>query len=562
MPSSRPLLCLLSAVLAVAALVTPSADRHGQPLALAAAQQVYSGQDFATSTWQDPWDYSNSADLLLDDNGPAWGLSNAVMANGVASFSIAGGAYVSPLWGGYDGSLHLGRDGALPANTLNATTYARLHLHAYASAPVSAALQWFSCSTVRASCMGGMPFGLRQGWNDIDLAIANNPRMIAHGAPWSAAIHGVRLAMTARSAAIKLDFLRIYQPDSASTLSWTSPDSARASLWWSDNSAPLTPVAGQHGGPVTDSGTATGGGDRQVTNVAGYPPSTRFWALSASGAQTYVGQTAAVPLPVIDSPSAAGCADYLGRPWTFPSPRSLAGYANATALAFSRTGELSATNAGPQRNDPHIFLPLGPGGINGRVYHRLTIVESYDGPFNLKNAPGGGTMGRVMWRTAGHTALSQTNDILTYGGVQTITIDLATPVATLTEPDGSPAQRYAFAATAPVLQLRWDPNEDPGARRWHVFSVRLAADCSTRTSFAMTWHDAGWMPGSRAAIQAVGANGATTTLADVSESAGTNSFAVRAAGLPAGSYTLRTLVTNPAGVSTAARSSGPLVISH
>ena len=137
--------------------------------------------------------------------------------------------------------------------------------------------------------------------------------------------------------------------------------------------------------------------------------------------------------------------------------------ANIGAVSFSRAGELGATNAGPQRNDPNISLPIARGGINGRVYHRLTIVESYDGPFDLRNAPGGGTMARVLWQYPGHTLLSQTAPLVTFTGKRSITVDMAMSASQLTDRSGRATQRYPFASTSTVTQLRYDPNEDPGA---------------------------------------------------------------------------------------------------
>jgi hypothetical protein len=559
MSRTTRLLPLLIALLGVAALLTPlTLARAVTP----PAQSVTSGRDFATTAWQDPWDFSNPSDLLLDNNGPAMHLSRQSISGGLLNFVIGSPGYISPLWAGYPGSLRLGRDGAAAANMIDASTYKRFHMHAYASSHVSLALEWFTCGAPTSSCMGGMPLGLAAGWNDIDVPIANNSRLISTGKAWSGKIQGLRVAMTPHpSASLRVDSLRVYQPV-ASALTWASPDSGPAKLWWTDTSGGITAARGQHVGVVLGNGSANSH-STVSTSVAGYAPGTYFWSVSSTGSKTFIGRTTPAPRPIVDSPSAAGCASYLGRPWTFSSVRSLAGYGDATSLAFSSTRVLSATNAGPRRNDPYIYLPIGRGGIDGRVYHRLTIVESYDGAFDLRNAAGGGTMGRILWQSAGHTVLAQTNDILTYSGKRSISLDLAMPASALTEPDGSASQRYAFASTARVTKLRWDPNEDPGARRWHVYSIRLAADCATSTTFAMTWHDAAWTSGSTARIEARSTTvRSAVTIGRVTERAGTNAFTFSAAALPAGAYKLRVYVTNPQGSTVSATSTGPLVIKH
>ncbi|MCU1657741.1 MAG: hypothetical protein JWO57_2397, partial [Pseudonocardiales bacterium] len=392
----------------------------------------------------------------------------------------------------------------------------------------------------------------------------NNPKLLSTGKAWAGKIQGVRLAMVPHpSALVRLDSLRIYQATAAARMVWSSPNTAPARLWWTDLGGALSTGNPLHAGVVGGSAASANNANAVATNVAGYPPNTQFWSVSASGARSFVGRTAPTPTPIIESPSVAGCANYLGRPWTFTSIRSLAGYGDLSSLSFTPAGRLAAVNAGPRPNDPYIYLPIGRGGIDGRVFHRLTIVESYNGPFDLHNAPGGGTMGRILWQSAGHTILAQTNDILTYSGKRTITLDMATPASVLTEPDGSPAQRYPFASTARVLKLRWDPNEDPGARHWQVYSIRLAADCGTRTTFALTWHDATFVAGSTVRIEARPSNGARPIqLGRATERAGTNTFTVAARSLPAGTYLLRVYTTNPAGVIAGGTATGPLNIAH
>ena len=249
-----------------------------------------------------------------------------------------------------------------------------------------------------------MGFSLVPGWNDIDLPIVRNR---PHASAVGRAHGGLRLALGVPSgrASMYLDSLRIYQPSAAASIRWAAPGTSAATLWWTDSAGVINPVSGQHAGPVKNAAISANASAPVTANVAGYAPGTTFWSVATDGTKTLVGASAPAPLPVIDSPSAAGCGDYatryLGHPWTFTSTRSLAARANIGALSFAG-GVLSATNVGPRRNDPSISLPLPRNGLNGRVYHRLTIVESYDGPFNLANRPGGGTMARVLWQSPGH----------------------------------------------------------------------------------------------------------------------------------------------------------------
>jgi hypothetical protein len=555
----RPIALLVAAT----AVLTLSATLPGQNLSSASAAPppvtVQAGRDYATTLFGDSWDYSNSPDLVLD-NGPTLKLVRPSMSGGMVNFYTHNG-YVSPIWGGYGNEVAVEREGTRAGNALDARVYTRMNVHIFTSIRGSASLSYYTCGALRAECNGHMGFGLKAGWNDIDLPIVRTGTV---GKAWTGAMVGVRLAIGLPSGTglVHLDSLRIYQPASASAIRWAAPGAFPAALWWTDSAATINAAAGQHAGLVANAATSADSSAGVTSNVAGYAPGTRFWSVAKNGTKTLVGVSEIAPIPVVDSPTAAGCGDYatkyLGHPWTFTSAKSLAYRDNVTALSFTPAGQLSATNAGPQRNDPKIGLPIARGGLNGRLYHRLTFVESYDGPFDLKNAPGGGTHARILWKLPGRTLWSQSAPVVTFTGKRAITMDMAMPATKLTDPDGPASQRYPFAATSNVSSFRYDPNEDPGARRWHLFSVRLATDCMSATTFPVTWHDNGFRAGNTVRLQARDAAGKVYALGSTTEHAGLNSYTVSVASLPLGHYTVVLNVTNAAHVTTAAISSGPL----
>jgi hypothetical protein len=556
---------ILPLALAAGATLTLTAAWPGaqtRAAAAPAAQSVAAGRDFATSVFHDPWDYSNPSDVLLDV-GPTQGLGHPAMSAGALSFTVThSGGYLSPLWGGYVSEVPIGREGTVASNAINPATYNRMNLHIYASSFTASALSWTTCVQMTSRCMGTMRFSVNAGWNDIDLPIARN----ATGLSWAGHIQGLRIALTSAhsSATIRIDSLRIYQAARTLALAWAAPSNLSAALWWTDIAGPLDAKASQHAGRVANAATSANSSNRVGANVAGYPASRYFWSVAANGAKTYVGQTAASPLPVVDSPSETGCIDYatraLGHAWRFSSGRSVLRPANIGAVSFTAAGVLSATNAGPARNDPNISLPLGKGGIDGRVYHRLTFTESYDGPFNLKDAAGGGTMARVLWQSPGRPALSQTAPLVTYGGKRTLTVDLAMPASRLTDHAGSAGQRYPFASRSRVTRLRYDANEDPGARRWHLISMKLAADCQAAYSATIAWHDAQYTPGSTVRFVARTPGGHTFALGTSTEHSGRNTKIVSVRSVPVGTYSVAIYITNRAGRTASALSSGPLLI--
>ncbi|HLY33122.1 MAG TPA: hypothetical protein VKQ07_01190, partial [Jatrophihabitantaceae bacterium] len=326
---------------------------------------VVPAPDFATATWSDPWDYSNPEDALLD-SGPTVRLISPSISGGALNFTVSQTASFAPLWPGIVGSLYLGRDGMLSWNRVNASVYTRLRMHIYASAQILTHFDWFTCNPAASTCQGVVPIRLAAGWNDIDVPLANDNTLLPGGKPWSGMIPSLRLLMLpSTTTKISVDLMRLYQPTSASRLTWTT-SAASGQLWWYDSS-PFTPTASQHGGPVP--GAIAQNGQSVVTDVSRYDPGNHFYAVHPDGTWEAVGSLDSMPRPVIDSPSQSGCSDYassyIGRPWTFLRPSSMAGYANMTNLGFSASGELTATNGSPQRNDPHFWLPVTSTGIDG-----------------------------------------------------------------------------------------------------------------------------------------------------------------------------------------------------
>src|SRR5207249_7006436 len=133
------------------------------------------------------------------------------------------------------------------------------------------------------------------------------------GTAWSGRAIGFRiLFLTSVARSFDIDFVRVYRPSSAGVLSWAAPGGSAASLTWSDGSG-LS--GGQHGGTVPGA-TSSSSSNTVTTDLSGYAPGTRFFVGSST---TPVATVATEPLPVIDSPSAAGCGDYataaLGHPW-------------------------------------------------------------------------------------------------------------------------------------------------------------------------------------------------------------------------------------------------------
>jgi hypothetical protein len=545
MPLIRRHLPALCVLLAVIALVVPQflrrADAAAPPVAVALA-----GPDYASDTFGDPWDMSDSADMSLDPLGPTLYVTNQHYSGGLVSLATSQVSYVSLLWSGVPGSLTWGREGRVPGNRIPAATYPRFHAHLYASVPIGVRIAWTGvCSS---GCDGYDPINLAAGWNDVNVDLASN----AVGTPWSGSLQSLQLVfMTNHATTLGIDFVRLYHPISAGVVSWAAPGAKSATLHWSSTGV-FSAGDSATSGTVPGTSSANSSSPARV-DLSGWAPGTTLFAYDGTTA-TEVAQVAPEPLPVIDSPTARGCN---GITWHFPGPGSTAGIFNANQITYSSAGELSATNAPPQQNDPHVLMPVG-AGFDGRAYHRLTVVESYDGSFNLADTAGGGTMGRVLWRVPGTVTLSQTPPLVTPTGQQVIVVDMAQPTSVITDPAGTPAMRYAF--TAPINELRWDPNEDRGTRRWHLFAMRVGKDCATKTAFSITWHDEAYVPGSVVTIWGRTPGGHTQTFAsNLAEHSGSNAFTIYSVNIQAQVYTIFVQVTTPSGA-THTTHDGPLRI--
>ncbi len=213
------------------------------------------------------------------------------------------------------------------------------------------------------------------------------------------------------------------------------------------------------------------------------------------------------PVPAIVEPDITGGDDYAtiarnGDAWDFDQQTDYLRADNATVSVAN--GVISGVNAGPAMNDPSVTLRV-PKAFQGDDFHRMTVRWSYDGPFSLKDSPGGGMNARIVWRIAGTppTAtgkdLQESRDIVMYPTESEFTVDLASnPPIAVTDPR---PDKVRIGWSGQLIELvRFDPNEDPGPRAWRVDSVKLAADDAGLDSFDVVLADANPGPGTQADV--------------------------------------------------------------
>lgn len=544
---ARSLLALSS--LLCAGLVATSQPAQGQT-----GDTLVESPDYASELFGDPWDFNNPEDVLLDggiqadEAGPTRGMQDARVQGGKLRFAMSGPGYFSPVWGGYPGALYLGREASAPERQVDASRFTRLSFHLYASQPSAAGVQWFGCEGLDPDCWGGQPFLARQGWNTYNILLQNQ----GYGLPqeWAGKIHGLRLALSPGGQTdFEVEWMRLYEPAPTST---TVPPRGQ----WDVNDTGGDNVAHRPGWGNVNC-------QLPACDLSFLPAGTYYTRESSSAAHQGPLRVLRRARPVVLDPDEVGGPDHAASdPWDFSAPTDVGHMGNARALEIGP--RLVAVNDGPVINDPHVYLPLRTPSIDPFRFHRLTVRSGYEGAFDLRDEPGGGTMGRFVWHHSDDPdQTQQTNDLVTYGGTRTLTVDLAQEGVHETDEEAGDSRDWH---SGDVSGVRWDPNEDRAARRWWVERIALRADDEAGTSFDVRWVDTGFAPGSTVRLyvedDGTGENRRLISgTSPIAQRPGTNVFRWDTSGVREGWYRVLVEVDGPAGSATAT-STGPVRVRH
>jgi len=505
----------VAAILAGLLLPTIAAGGAAPPAVIGPSSVLEAG-DFATEELRDPWDYEQVTDGVTDGSPLSIRVADARITDGMLRFTSQKDSYITlrtmaiPANTAENGDT----DGALVDQTdglrypIEAGRYTHLTMPVYSSDDgVLMTFQWFGCHAYSVECLGGRRVLLRSGWQTVHFEIARN----VGTAEWDGDILGLRLTFNpAETVDVRIDHLRLHEIVDPVAVSVVGDE-----LYWDTDTNP-----GNIGDP-----NRTGWGAIPVTDgtglfdVSGLPPGTyHLWSDGQYGDTVTVRER---PRPVIDDPDLAGGVDYasevLNNPWDFADQDDVTRLCNVRDVAWLDTatrpdgttamGVLRATNdwircgtALAERNDPWLQLPLGPDGLDPEHYHRVSWTGWYDGGFDLADAEGGGAHGRLIWRRS-DTPRSPTlqyedgREMVQYTNRKTYVYDMKdTTWGKVSEHEDNPWTGRT------INFLRFDPNEDRGARRWYLDDLRIAADDMAAPTFQITWHDASGTPGTRATV--------------------------------------------------------------
>ncbi len=266
-------------------------------------------------------------------------------------------------------------------------------------------------------------------------------------------------------------------------------------------------------------------------------------------------QPGAAPIVSVVSPSEVGGADYAtvsGNAWDFAGSDDIVSVGDLTIGSYANGG-LNGTTV---RNDSFVEVPLRTPLITDR-YHRLTVDVWYGGGFSLEGIRGGGMVARVAWFDEGGQTWSETQDIVIYPGRNQMTIDLATNPAVALN-DESTAYKAGWRGLR-ITALRFDLNEDPGARDFSLFDIKLADDAAfAEGTYPITFNSS---VGGTADIFVTTTEGSWngTQVGSMGVGVGSNTFNWDGGGMPNGTYWVYTTVRGGGGVGSA-YSTGPVRI--
>jgi hypothetical protein len=212
------------------------------------------------------------------------------------------------------------------------------------------------------------------------------------------------------------------------------------------------------------------------------------------------------PVPEIVEPDVTGGDDFAtisrNDKWDFTQATDMLRADNASVRI--ENGRINGVNAAPGMNDPSVTMKVTKA-FRGEDFHRMTVKWGFEGPFSLRDEPGGGMNARIVWRIMGTPPtpdgqdLQESRDIIMYPNETEFTVDLATnPASAVVDP--RPGKAKIGWNNQMIELVRFDPNEDPGPRRWYVEEVKLAADDAGESFFDIMLRDDARAAGTRADV--------------------------------------------------------------
>lgn len=523
------------------------------------ASSVSPGIDYFTNQWGDPMDFANGEDLDLTpgrmvQSGSAGWDSGKLRLSGVGQVFLLRG---DP--GGLPNSAI--RDPR--SRILDGNRFTRITFRMHSNRAAVGAIGFRTCG----SCADGYSyFDIQPGWHTYDLDMKSQQdhetfQSVAHsghaGSAWEGDISLLYLSPAfnePNKPELLLEDFSVYEP-SPSLAVTLNGGSGNVELWYDTDANQLNDgISGGSGPEPTANRIGTFAAGSNVALASGLfrrGDTVRFYT-SQGGSRSGFSSPVSVPAnsrpaPVVITPSETGGTDWAtevrGDPWDMNQTSDIWETANV-GVSWSG-GQMHATGAG-NRNDPVFVLNQSGRAIDATRYRKIAITIAFDGPWGLEDAPGGGLVGRIVWKTLD-------------GGIQQVSLPMVENVSKSTyivdlngtasiDPVGTPNIRpWGSGAGTFISQLRFDPHEDPGGRSWHLDDVKLLRNESVSPTFDINFADGQWAAGTTADIYAdndrSASNGLGTRIAtNLTVGQGTQTFRWNGTGVGAGSYFIHTVL--------------------
>jgi hypothetical protein len=494
-------------------------------ISLGGAATSKAGEEFATRTFQDPWDMNQRTDVgwwMFGTDQPEPNLTNISFTNGILSArSTNNDPSFFVVETGYGGTAPIGKIGTnFP---VNADLYRLFSIRMRVTNPSFFQFFW-STNTIHDApgLQSSNPVITTAGWRiySVDL---NTLGLIAGTEPWSGTKRALRFDPTSLSNEdIQVDWIRLSQNEPAlnRTISWTV--NGTYDIYLDTASRPGNTDATLTQGILARSVSGTS----HTFNLGALPPGTYYIAMrpaNTSGALVYSTTTYTInqpPLVTVTAPSPEGSSDdfatvQMNNPWDMASLADIDRTHNISGATITTGIPVVDLNDNPLGNPPLFYgvsTPADPStptigdpivyflapearGFSYRIdpdRYRILTVEM--GIPNLARSYLVGSHARIIWHVAGEAPTAENvslPEVLNHrAGVNNIfsfTVDMkALPL----EGAGSPSHTGWTAGSSPLPGIdgfRIDPHEFPTPTAFYYKRVKLASVEQSHTSYTVRW---------------------------------------------------------------------------